>query len=55
MYYGNYEQIEDLTETELLRLTDDMRNRYADALDFIRSPDAMAEQHKLGAMAEASV
>ena len=55
MYYGNYEQIEDLTETELLRLTDEMRNRYADALDFIRSPDAMAEQHKLGAMAEASV
>ncbi|MBO6030805.1 MAG: terminase family protein [Prevotella sp.] len=55
MYYGNYEQIEDLTETELLRLTDEMRNRYADALDFIRSPDAMAEQHKLGAMAEANV
>lgn len=55
MYYGNYEQIEDLTETELLRLTDEMRSRYADALDFIRSPDAMAEQHKLGAMAEASV
>lgn len=54
-YYGNYEHIEDLTETELLRLTDEMRTRYADALDFVRSPDAMAEQHKLGAIAEASV
>jgi hypothetical protein len=54
-YYGNYEEIENLSETEMLRLSDEMRNRYADALDFVKSPDAMAEQHKLGAMAEASV
>ena len=39
----------------MLRLSDEMRNRYADALDFVKSPDAMAEQHKLGAMAEAGV
>lgn len=54
-YYGNFEEIENLSETEMLRLSDEMRNRYADALDFVKSPDAMAEQHKLGAMAEASV
>lgn len=54
-YYGNFEEIEDLSETEMLRLSDEMRNRYADALDFVKSPDAMAEQHKLGALAEASV
>lgn len=54
-YYGNYEEIENLSETEMLRLSDEMRNRYADALDFVKSPDAMAEQHKLGAIAEASV
>lgn len=54
-YYGNYEEIENLSETEMLRLSDEMRNRYADALDFVKSPDAMAEQHKLGALAEASV
>lgn len=55
MYYGNYEEIENLTETEIMRLSTDMRNRYVDAIDFIKSPDAMKEQHKLGAMAEASV
>ena len=54
-YDGNFEEIENLSETEMLRLSDEMRNRYADALDFVKSPDAMAEQHKLGAMAEASV
>ena len=54
-YYGNFEEIENLSETEMLRLSDEMRNRYADALDFVKSPDAMAEQHKLGAMAEAGV
>ena len=54
-YYGNFEEIENLSETEMLRLSDEMRNRYADALDFVKSPDAMAEQHKLGAMAEASI
>lgn len=54
-YYGNFEEIENLSETEILRLSDEMRNRYADALDFVKSPDAMAEQHKLGAMAEAGV
>ena len=54
-YYGNYEEIENLSETEMLRLSEEMRNRYADALDFVKSPDAMAEQHKLGALAEASV
>ena len=54
-YYGNYEEIEHLSETEMLRLSEEMRNRYADALDFVKSPDAMAEQHKLGALAEASV
>lgn len=54
-YYGNYEEIENLSETEMLRLSDEMRSRYADALDFVKSPDAMAEQHKLGALAEASV
>ena len=54
-YYGNFEEIENLSETEMLRLSDEMRNRYADALDFVKSPDAMAEQHKLGAMAEASL
>lgn len=54
-YYGNYEEIENLSETEMLRLSDEMRTRYADALDFVKSPDAMAEQHKLGALAEASV
>lgn len=54
-YYGNYEEIENLSETEMLRLSDEMRHRYADAIDFVKSPDAMAEQHKLGAMAEASV
>ena len=54
-YYGNFEEIENLSETEMLRLSDEMRNRYADALDFVKSPDAMAEQHELGAMAEASV
>jgi len=55
MYYGNYEEIENLTETEIMRLSTDMRNRYVDAIDFIKSPDAMKEQHKLGALAEASV
>ena len=54
-YYGNFEEIENLSETEMLRLSDEMRNRYADALDFVKSPDAMAEQHKLGAMAETSI
>lgn len=54
-YYGNFEEIENLSETEMLRLSEEMRNRYADALDFVKSPDAMAEQHKLGALAEASV
>ena len=54
-YYGNFEEIENLSETEMLRLSDEMRNRYADALDFVKSPDAMAEQHKLGAMAEDGV
>lgn len=54
-YYGNFDEIENLSETEMLRLSDEMRNRYADALDFVKSPDAMAEQHKLGAMAEAGV
>lgn len=54
-YYGNFEEIENLSETEMLRLSDEMRNRYADALDFVKSPDAMAEQHKLGAMAEVGV
>lgn len=53
-YYGNYEEIENLSEAEMLRLSEEMRNRYADALDFVKSPDAMAEQHKLGAMAESS-
>lgn len=55
MYYGNYEEIENFTETEIMRLSTDMRNRYVDAIDFIKSPDAMKEQHKLGALAEASV
>ena len=54
-YYGNYEAIEDLTETEMLRLSTEMRNRYVDVLDFIRSPEAQQEQHRLGALAEASV
>ena len=54
-YYGNFEEIENLSETEMLRLSDEMRNRYADALDFVKSPDAMAEQHKLGGMGEAGV
>lgn len=54
-YYGNFEEIENLSETEMLLLSEEMRNRYADALDFVKSPDAMAEQHKLGALAEASV
>lgn len=54
-YYGNFEEIENLSETEMFRLSEEMRNRYADALDFVKSPDAMAEQHKLGALAEASV
>lgn len=54
-YYGNFEEIENLSETEMLRLSEEMRTRYADALDFVKSPDAMAEQHKLGALAEASV
>ena len=54
-YYGNFEEIENLSETEMLRLSDEMRNRYADALDFVKSPAAMAEQHKLGAMAEVGV
>lgn len=54
-YYGNYEAIEDLTETEMLRLSTEMRNRYMDVLDFVRSPEAQKEQHRLGALAEASV
>lgn len=53
-YYGNYEEIEILTEQEQLRLTDDMRAKYVDAIDYIKSPEAMQEQHKLGAMVEAS-
>jgi len=47
-YYGNYEDMETLTEEEQLKLTNDMKERIIDTVKYIQSPEAMAEQHALG-------
>lgn len=46
-YYGNFEEMETLTEQEQIRMSDEMKTKIIDTVQYLQSPEAQKEQHLL--------